>query len=47
MESSTKGDMAIVNQMIGPGYTDNGHPTTADESEQWAMGLSAARSTIR
>jgi predicted ester cyclase len=37
-----KGDMALVEKMIGPGYTYNGQPTSADGTKQWAMGLRQA-----
>jgi predicted ester cyclase len=37
-----EGNMALIDQMIGPGYTYNGQPTTAAGTKQWAMGLRQA-----
>jgi predicted ester cyclase len=37
-----KGNLALIERMIGPGYTYNGQPTSAEGTKQWAMGLRQA-----
>ena len=41
-EVFNKGNMALVDETIAPGYTYNGHPTTAAETKAWATGLRQA-----
>jgi predicted ester cyclase len=37
-----KGDMSPIDEMIGPQYTYNGHPTTAEGTKKWAEHLRAS-----
>jgi predicted ester cyclase len=41
-EVFNKGNMAIVDETIAPGYTYNGSPTTAAQTKAWATGLRQA-----